>query len=215
MTDTYQFDKDLLETGARLKGHFKLRSGRCGDEFFQIAMLARKPLRLRRACRTLVEGIRRQGISSPDVVVGPATGGIAVAQEIAAAYAELGHGEPDAVYAERARYDADTRSWRADPAADVFRMLRGFDRFVADRRVLIVEDALTTGGSCGRVAACVRELNGRVQAVAVLVQRGEVRVAELEGVPLVVHRRFHVSDWDPADCPMCARGEPFTPIPGK
>lgn len=214
-----RFDRDLLETGARLKGHFKLRSGRCGADFFQIAMLARKPLRLRRACRNLAQQIvAGMDQEEPEVVVGPALGGISIAHEVAAALAEMGFGEPDALYAQKARFDQGKGIWVPDETSETFRLLRGFDRFVPHKRILVVEDALTTGGSCGRVTTCLRELEANVVAVATVVQRGEVRVPELNGVPIIAFRRLQVEDWDPADCPQReADGShlPYTPIPGK
>lgn len=213
------FDRDLLETGAWLKGHFKLRSGRCGADFFQIAMLARKPLRLRRACRNLVQQIvAGMDLEEPEVVVGPALGGIAIAHEVAAALAEMGFGEPDALYAQKARFDEAKGFWVPDETSETFRMLRGFDRFVPGKRVLVVEDALTTGGSCGRVTTCLRELEANVVAVGTVVQRGEVRVPELAGLTVTAFRRLQIDDWEPADCPQRdAAGNhlPYTPIPGK
>lgn len=211
-----RFDRDLLETGARLKGHFKLRSGRCGADFFQIAMLGRKPLRLRRACRNLVQKIvAGMGLEEPEVVVGPALGGIAIAHEVAAALAEMGFGEPDALYAQKARFDKEKGIWIPDESSETFRLLRGFDRFVPHKRTLVVEDALTTGGSCGRVTACLRQLKANVIGVGTVVQRGEVRVPELAGLSVTALRRLEIPDWNPSECPMHARGEPYTPIPGK
>ena len=47
---------------------------------------------------------------------------------------------------------------------------RGYDRLVAGRRVLVVEDVLNTGGSVRDAVAAVRAAGGEVVAVAALVQ---------------------------------------------
>lgn len=213
-----RFDRDLLETGAWLKGHFKLRSGRCSADFFQIAMLGRKPLRLRRACRNLVQKIVAEMDREPEVVVGPALGGISIAHEVAAALAEMGFGEPDAFYAQKARFDKEKGIWLADDSSETFRLLRGFDRFVPGKRTLVVEDALTTGGSCGRVTACLRDLDANVTSIGTVLQRGEVRVPELAGLTVTAFRRLQIDDCAPADCQQRDQDGnhlPYTPIPGK
>lgn len=204
-----QFDKDIIELGAHLRGHFPMRSGRCSDEFFQLAAFTRKPLRLRRYCRVLAAALADY---RPAVVIGPAKGAIAIADEIAAALAELGAGEPDALYAEKASLKDGV--WVADESSKTFKVLRGFGRFIEGQKVCVVEDALSTGGSCGKVADAVREVGGEVVAYGVLLQRGEVRVG-LGDTPVHVFRRRIARDWDPPECPLHRQGVPLTPIPGK
>lgn len=206
------FDQDLVVLEAELTGHFPLRSGKHSKKFFQLALLARKPIRLRRYCRALALELADYG---PDVVIGPAKGAIGMADEIAAALAELGVGEPDALYAEKARFDKEKGIWVADESSKTFKVLRGFGRFIEGRRVCVVEDALSTGGSCGGVAMATREVGGEVKVLGVLLQRGEIRVEGLEGVPTHACRRRIVDDSDPSACQECLAGIPLTPIPGK
>lgn len=207
-----RFDQDLIELKAELTGHFPLRSGKHSKKFFQLALFARKPLRLRRYCRALAIEIADY---KPEVVIGPAKGAIAMADEIAAALAELGAGEPDALYAEKARLDEKSGLWVADESTKTFKVLRGFGQFIEDRRVCVVEDALSTGGSCGSVAQAACEVGGQVVVLGVLLQRGEIRVDGLDGVATHVFRRRITDDCDPDDCVECRAGIPMTPIPGK
>ena len=207
--------RDLDEVGGHLRGHFKLRSGRCSNQFFKFAMLGRRPLRLRYYAVALAFELDRY---HPQVVIAVAKGGIAIGQEVAGRLSVLQRGgEPpiESLYAEKARFDEVKGVWLADESSEQLRLLRGFDALVADRTVGIIEDAVTTGGSSGRLAAHVRELGGEVVVLGTLLQRGEIRSEHLAGVPVEAVCRATVDDWDLAECPMHARGEPYTPIPGK
>lgn len=221
MTVEEEMDRDLQLTGARLTGHFRLRSGRCSDAFFQFARLgALAPLRLRHYDGLLGELLRPH---RPEVVVGIAKGGMVPGHEAACRLSEPSVGgapltDVVSVYAEKARFDQEKGMWVADESSETLRLLRGFDALVPGKRVAIVEDAVTTGGSAGRLARHVRELGGAVVAMGMLLQRGEVRDGALADVPTVAVVRKTVADHDPDSCPQRdADGThlPFTPIPGK
>jgi orotate phosphoribosyltransferase len=73
--------------------------------------------------------------------------------------------------------------------------------------VLVVEDALTTGGSTRSVVTVLREAGAEVIGAAVLVDRsgGTVDV----GVPVRALLALRVNAWAPADCPLCRAGVPL------
>ena len=131
----------------------------------------------------------------PEVVCGPALGGIILAQWV-------GHhlGLP-AVYAEK--------------VDDGMALRRGYDRLVRGRRVLVVEDVVNTGGSVQQAIAAVRVAGGEVVAVAALCNRGGV-TAEALGVPVLqALLEVRLDSWPAAECPLCRDGVPVNLDVGK
>ena len=81
---------------------------------------------------------------------------------------------------------------------------RGF-QVSQGERALIVEDAITTGGSAGEVYALVAEAGADLLGVAALVDRSTVDVV----FPLRALARVSADAWDPPECPRCAERIPI------
>ena len=179
---------DLLalfkERGAVLDGHFLLSSGLHSPRYVQCARVLMDPdlatrlgAELTRALESVLEGPR------PDAVVAPALGGVLVAHEVARAFGCRG------LFTER--------------QDGVMRLRRGFG-LEPDERVVVVEDAITTGKSTREVIDAVHVRGGRVIAVGCLVDRS---VGDVDfGVPRRSLLRLEVPTWDAAACPLCAAG---------
>jgi orotate phosphoribosyltransferase len=176
--------KTLRASGALKEGHFVLSSGRHSDQYIEKFDLLRQPRATSELCGTIAERFRDHRI---DVVVGPTTGGVILAFEVAR---QLGVA---AAYAERST------------TSDAGREFRRGTTFSAGMRVLVVDDILTTGGSLRETLAALASHPVEVSGVAVLVDRsgGE---ADL-GMPYVALATMHIATWDVADCPLCSRGE--------
>jgi orotate phosphoribosyltransferase len=179
---------DALRTSHALKeGHFLLSSGRHSDRYIEKFDLLRRPAETSRVCEMIADRFRDRAI---DVVVGPTTGGVVLAFEVAR---QLG---VQAAFAERSESGNQGREFR-----------RG-TTFAPGARVLVVDDILTTGGSLRETLGALGAHPVDVVAVAVLVDRsgGDVEV----GVPLVALATIEVQSWDVAECPLCARSVPLT-----
>ncbi|HEV8117016.1 MAG TPA: orotate phosphoribosyltransferase, partial [Thermoanaerobaculia bacterium] len=74
--------KDFEETGALLRGHFRLSSGRHSDTYLQCARLLMWPDRAEAAGKELAAKLREFGAR---VVVSPALGGLIIGHEVARA----------------------------------------------------------------------------------------------------------------------------------
>ncbi len=61
------------ETGALLKGHFRLSSGRHSDRYLQSALVLQYPWQAEKLCRALAEQVKPL---SPQAVLSPAMGGL-------------------------------------------------------------------------------------------------------------------------------------------
>lgn len=143
--------KLLEESGAILKGHFLLTSGRHSDTYFEKFRVLEQPAVLSQVCGELVSRFNAADI---DVVAGPTTGGIIIAFEIARRM-----GKP-ALYVER---------------EDGKRALRRGAVLAPGARVLVVDDVFTTGTSVVEVVELLRSLGGEIVGVGILVDRSENR----------------------------------------
>ncbi len=182
MTDSIQqiFEK----SGAVLKGHFLLASGRHSPVYWEKAQVLQYPEYTERLCRVLADHFRGQDIS---VVAGPTTPGIILSYETARQLGVRG------IFAEK-----DKSGGR------VFR--RGF-RIDPGERVLVVDDILTTGSSVLEVIDAVREMGGNVAGVGVLVDRSTQKIDF--GVPFFSCHRTEIITYAPGECPLCAEGIPL------
>lgn len=172
----------LRECGAFLEGHFLLSSGRHSDVYIEKFRLLEQPELTEQFAHALANHFR---ISSPDLVVGPLTGGVLVAHEVGK---DLGC---PIAFPERLE---GRMEWR-----------RGF-AIEPEQRVLICEDVITTGLSVGEVKAAVEREGGIVIGIGTLIQRGE---AHLSPSPYAVVK-LALESYAPEDCPLCKQGIPLS-----
>ncbi len=175
---------DLLkETGVIMEGHFLLTSGRHSGFFLQCARLLQYPGYTETVCRLMAEPFQDQGI---ETVIGPAMGGVILSYETARA---LG-----------------ARAIYAEPAEEKMVLRRGF-RLESGEKVLVVEDAVTTGGSVEKVLDLLYSVEAEVVGVSVMVDRTAGRLNF--GVPTRSLLAMEIESFDPENCPLCRRGTPL------
>jgi orotate phosphoribosyltransferase len=172
----------LRKSDAMLEGHFELTSGLHSDRYFQCALVLMDPARAERLAREWVAGAPGE----IDVVVGPALGAVIWAHELARALGVR------ALFTER-----------KDGAMS---LRRGFT-IAPNERVLVVEDVVTTGGSAQEVLDLVRSLGGRPAGVGALVNRSGGNPFAAQGLGLRALAEVEAKTWQPAQCPLCARGD--------
>ncbi len=180
---------DLLEqTGAYLRGHFRLTSGLHSPEYVQCAKVLAVPGYAERLGRELAEALRPSfGKAGIEVVVSPAIGGIIIGHEVARAL------NVRAFFTER------------DTATNEMTLRRGFVVEPGQRAVLI-EDVITTGGSTREVVTELQRHGVEVAAAGSIIDRsgGGADV----GVPRVALQVMHSVTYDPNNCPLCKDGIP-------
>lgn len=179
-------ESDVLQTlrasGALKEGHFLLSSGKHSNRYVEKFDLLRQPRATSRACEGFAEAFRDANV---DVVVGPTTGGIILAFEVAR---QLGAAS---AYAERKS---------SGPGRDI----RRGTVFQPGTRVLVVDDILTTGGSVRETLEALESHPVEVVGVGILVDRSGGAVEF--GVPMRALATMQIETWEPADCPLCAQG---------
>jgi orotate phosphoribosyltransferase len=176
------------QSGALLDGHFRLSSGLHSTGYLQCALVLQYPHQADGLGRALGDRASHLGAT---VVLSPALGGVVIGQEVGRALGVR------AIFAER------------QEGALVLR--RGFTLAAADR-VLVIEDVLTTGGSTRETMQVARAAGAQVVGAASIVDRsgGEARF----DVPFTALLDVSLPTYDPAACPLCAKGIP-TMKPGS
>jgi len=175
---------DLLTTfrkcGALLEGHFVLTSGLHSTRYLQCAKVLQYP-DLAEACGAGIAALFHA--EAPTVVIGPAMGGIVIAQEVGRAL------RVRALFAEREN--------------GVMTLRRGF-AVARGERVLVVEDVITTGGSAREVAEMADARGATVVGVGCMVDRSDGRACF--SAPLRALTTIAVETYAPDVCPLCAQG---------
>jgi len=172
------------ESGALLKGHFKLSSGRHSDIYYEKFTLLKQPAICTKICEEMAARFKDRQI---DTVVGPTTGGIIIAYDVAR-YLGI-----EAIYAE--------------PGENGRIFKRGFslDR---GQKVIIVDDVLTTGRSIREVVSLVESYDAEIVGIGEILDRSNGTVTF--DYPYLALATVQADSWDPRECPLCAKGMELT-----
>lgn len=176
--------------GALRTGHFLLKSGRHSDRYLEKFAVLQYPSRAVEIGRRMAEVLAAY---RPTLVVGPTTGGVLLAFEVARQL-EAGLGR-------------EVRGVFAEPLERGVRGLRRGWPVAADERVVLVDDILTSGASLRETVAAVQAAGAAPLAAAVIVDRSS---GPLDlGCPLHALGRIEIASWDAAACELCAAGQPL------
>ncbi len=137
-----------------------------------------------------------------DIVVGPALGGIILSTWVAYHLSQLTGREVLGIYTEK---DSEKNQ--------VF--TRGYDKYVKGRNILVVEDFTTTGGSVKKATNSVKNAEGNVVAVCVMVNRDPKMVtAEFMEAPFDSLAVYEVPSYTAEECPLCKENVPVNTTVG-
>ncbi len=162
---------DLLEwTGAIMKGHFKLTSGRHSDTYIEKFRLLENPIALDKICSTMADEFRNSNI---DLVVGAAIGGILLSGGVGK------HLNCKHIFSERVEKNMKFR--------------RGFT--VDDNsNIIIVEDIVTTGGSIFELIELLSNFDINIKGIVCIVDRNKKKLNF--GFPFVSLLKLPVESWE-------------------
>lgn len=182
----------LQKVGAFRAGHFVFTSGRHSDTYVNKDALYPYTHDTSLLCKAMADKFKDAGV---EAVMGPAVAAAILAQWCASHLTDMSGKDVFATYA-----DKDGQGG--------FIIKRGYDKLLAGKKTLIVEDLTTTGGSIKKVVDAVKAAGAEVVGVAVLCNRGGV-TAEMVGVPRLESMvRVELDSWDAAECDLCKRGIP-------
>ncbi|MCX7994360.1 MAG: orotate phosphoribosyltransferase [candidate division WOR-3 bacterium] len=174
-----QVEEILRRYRVLIEGHFVLNSGLHSQYYFEKFRILENPEVTSQLCAMIAKEFGEKNI---EWVIGPTTGGIIIAFETArqlncnAGFAEEREGKRI--------------------------VARGFN--IAHKNVLIVDDVLTTGKSLGETIEAVKEKDGRIMGIAVLIDRSSVKM------PFEYHALYkkEVQNFKPEECPLCRSSIP-------
>jgi orotate phosphoribosyltransferase len=156
-----------IRSRARLEGTFTLRSGATATEYFDKYRFESDPILL----RAIAEQLSSFVPPSTELLAGLELGGVPLATALS-----LRTGLP-CVFVRRRAKDYGTG-----------RLAEGAD--VAGRRVLIVEDVVTSGGQVDTSCEDLRSLGAIVDAAVCVIDRGEGGRERLRSAGVTLHALF-------------------------
>ena len=172
------------ESGALHEGHFKLSSGLHSSGYLQCALVLQHPAHAEELGKALADRLRSLGAT---VVLSPAMGGLIIGHEVGRALGVR------AIFSERQEGAMTLR--------------RGFS-LLADDRVVVIEDVVTTGLSTRETIAVITGSGAHVVGAGSIIDRSN-GAADL-GVPYHALVPLALPTYQPDLCPMCAAGQPVT-----
>jgi len=190
----------LKKVGAVITdSHFVYTSGKHGSVYINKDAVYPHTRETAKIGRMFAEKYKNKKI---DVVAAPALGGIILSQWTAYYLSRLTKRDVLGVYTEK-----------TPEKGQVF--TRGYDKLVAGKNVLVIEDLTTTGGSVRKVVDTVRSVGGKVVAVCVMINRDPVVVtAKTIGAPFAALGVIRASAVGEESCDLCRRGVPVNTMVG-
>jgi orotate phosphoribosyltransferase len=179
---------EILELLEARRGHFLLESGHHGDLWLELDRLFERPARLEPFAAELGSRLAAHAIQA---VCGPLTGGAFTAQTVAT------------------KLDLDF-SW-AERSESGYRIPEGLRGRLQGMAVAIVDDVVNAASAARATLEQLRDSGARPVALGALVTLGATpeAFAEREGLALERLATMENTLWEPAECPMCAAGEPL------
>jgi orotate phosphoribosyltransferase len=192
----------LTQVGAVITdSHIVYTLGKHGSAYINKDALYPHTKETSQLCRLFAEHFAQDDV---DVVIAPALGGIILSQWTAYHLSELTGREVLGLYAEKIEGTKD------------FVIKRGYDKLLAGKKTLILEDVLTTGGSVKKVVELARSMGAEIVGVGVLCNRGNIRAEDIGNVSKLYSLvSISLDAWEPDECPLCAQGFPINTSVGK
>lgn len=182
----------LQKVGAFRSGHFVLISGRHSDAYINKDALYTYTRDLSQLCKMMAE---RFGGENIEAVIGPASGAAILAQWTAYHLSDMKGSNVYATYA-----DKDGQGG--------FVIKRGYDQILKGKRVLVVEDLTTTGGSMKKVVDAASAVGADVVGAIAICNRGDV-TKDAVGAPIFDQLvTVHLESWDEGECELCQSNIP-------
>ncbi len=141
--------KILKETNALLEGHFILSSGLHSPKYVQCAQLMSKPDKANKICLSLSEKISNE-FENFDIILSPAMGGVIIGYEIGRLL------NKETIFSERVN--------------GKFVLRRDFF-LKKNKKVLIIEDVITTGKSSLECSKLVKDFGASIVGYACIIDR--------------------------------------------
>lgn len=191
--DEAQVLQIIQNVGAFRAGHFVFNSGLHADTYINKDAIYPHVGYVSQLSRAMAERFKDDNV---EVVLGPANGAIILSTWTAHHLTEILGREIYGVYADK-------------DGEGGFIIRRGYDKLIAGKRVLVVEDLTATGGSIKKVVEAARAVGADVVGAIAICNRGGVTKKAVGDPP-----RFealvdlHLEQWPAETCELCKRNIP-------
>jgi orotate phosphoribosyltransferase len=187
----------LRESGALLeRDHFVYISGQHGSGWIDKDAVYPHTERTSELAAMIAAEVAGANV---EIVCGPATGGLIIAQWVAHHLGAL------AVFGEHGEIPQGEQHAEGKRP---FVIRRGYDRLVHGRRVLVVDDVVNTGFSIRGTIDAVRSHGGIVEIAASICNRGALAPEQIGVVQLIDLTDIRLDSWPREQCPLCREGVP-------
>ena len=183
--------KILKETEALIDGHFILSSGLHSSQYVQCAKLLSRPDKASTLCNSLAEKIK-SSFDNFDLILSPAMGGIIIGYEIGRIL------NKETIFSERVN--------------GKFELRRNFN-IKKDKRVLIIEDVITTGKSSLECVKLIKKANAKLLGFASIIDRSTKKSLKIK-TKIISHLRLDVPTYSAKKLPDSLKSIPVT-TPGS
>ena len=186
--------------GYIIGSHIVYTSGKHGEAYLNKDAVYPHTGEVSAICREIAERFKDRNIQA---VAAPALGGIILSQWTAYHLSQLTGREVLGFYTEK-----------TPEKNQIF--TRGYDQLIKSKKILVVEDITTTGGSVKKVVDSVKAAGGEVVAVCVLVNRNPDEVnGQTVGAPFTSLAEVKLAAYEEKDCPLCQKNIPINTTVGK
>jgi len=180
--------------------HIVYTSGKHGEAYLNKDAIYPHTNEISQVCFEIAKRYKEKEI---EVVAAPALGGIILSQWTAYHLSKMTGKEVLGIYTEK-----------TPDKNQVF--TRGYGKLVYGKKVLVVEDITTTGGSVIKVISSVKSAEGIVIGVCVLANRDPENInSNTIGVPFQSITEIKLNAWEEKECPLCKKGIPINTQVGK
>jgi len=182
----------LKKTKALLEGHFILSSGLHSSKYVQCAKLLSYPHLSKNICISLSKKIKKQ-FKKFDLILAPAMGGVVIGYEIGRLL------NKETIFCERVN--------------NKFKLRRGFS-IEKKKKVLIIEDVITTGKSSLECAKLIEKANARLVGFACIIDRSSKNKLKIKNKKIISQVKISVPVYKKNKLPDFLKKIPVT-IPGS
>ena len=192
------------------EGHFKLTSGRHSrvyinkDDIYSNESLFRTVVNMMCTAIVLDYGYF-------DIITGPAIAGAVLAAPIS-----LNLGKPFVYPEKKMELSRESYMCHGEPhfynniVSTGMEFRRGYDKKLKGKRVVIVEDIITTGKSVNQTIDAIKECGGTVDKIFAIWNRTGAFFSPPTDGDVISLINEYVESWDEKECELCKEGIPLT-----
>lgn len=183
---------DLIKKGVVQRGHFKLSSGFHSDTYINKDLIYVYPDLYDRLSEEIASSISDNMYAEQvDVIVGLEKGSIPLASAIA-------------ILVDRSFVYADKKN-------NNFMFRKSYIPFIAEKKIVIIEDILTTGKSLLKAIRAVEKIGGEVTNIFCIWNRN-AKLSHINNLKINSLINEKVGYWRKEECSLCSKRKKFTVI---